>query len=252
MSRENDALERIRKYHASLEAPPGNWEAKRTLARAVRGLMDSLCATDAPPSELLAIAAQVEASARRFADQPRMIDPPGVAEGSLGGGMEMFMDRSPLVGLANPVAPPLRLDPNPETRIVLGGVTFGNAYEGAPGCVHGGHVAAVFDEALGMACIFSGVPGMTGEITVSYRKPTPIHVTYPCGSRPDSTAWKAARSTRPVSCTSKARCSRSRPACSSRSSATSSASCARRRYSANPIWTGIWTGTLVKKFSFAT
>jgi acyl-coenzyme A thioesterase PaaI-like protein len=186
MSRENDALERIRKYHASLEAPPGNWEAKRTLARAVRGLMDSLCATDAPPSELLAIAAQVEASARRFADQPRMIDPPGVAEGSLGGGMEMFMDRSPLVGLANPVAPPLRLDPNPETRIVLGGVTFGNAYEGAPGCVHGGHVAAVFDEALGMACIFSGVPGMTGEITVSYRKPTPIHVPLRIEARFDS------------------------------------------------------------------
>jgi acyl-coenzyme A thioesterase PaaI-like protein len=176
MSRSDDALERIRSYHANLEAPPGNWEAKRTLARAVRGLMDSLCATDAPPEELLAIAAQVEESARRFADQPRMIDPPGVAEGSLGGGMEMFMDRSPLVGLANPVAPPLRLDPNPETRTVRGSVTFGNAYEGAPGCVHGGHVAAVFDEALGMACIFSGVPGMTGEITVSYRKPTPIHV----------------------------------------------------------------------------
>ncbi len=37
-------------------------------------------------------------------------------------------------------------------------------------------MAAVFDEALGMACMFSGGPGMTGEITVSYRKPTPIHV----------------------------------------------------------------------------
>jgi len=187
MSRENDALERIRNYHASLEAPPGNWEAKRTLARAVRGLMDSLCATDAPPSELLAIAAQVEESARRFADQPRMIDPPGVAEGSLGGGMEMFMDRSPLVGLANPVAPPLRLDPNPETRIVRGSVTFGNAYEGAPGCVHGGHVAAAFDEALGMACIFSDNPGMTGEITIRYRKPTPTKTPLRIEARLDGT-----------------------------------------------------------------
>ena len=169
-------LERIRSYHANLEAPPGNWEAKRTLAAAIRGLMDSLCATDAPPSELLAIASQVEESARRFKDQPRMTNPPGVAEGSLVGGMEMFIDRSPLVGLANPMAPPLRLVPDLESRLVDGSVTFGNAYEGAPGCAHGGHVAAVFDEALGMACIFSGVPGMTGEITVSYRRPTPIHV----------------------------------------------------------------------------
>ena len=37
-------------------------------------------------------------------------------------------------------------------------------------------MAAVFDEALGLACVFSGVPGMTGEITVRYRKPTPIEV----------------------------------------------------------------------------
>ena len=34
-------------------------------------------------------------------------------------------------------------------------------------------MAAVFDEALGMACIFSGGPAMTGEITVRYHKPTP-------------------------------------------------------------------------------
>jgi len=68
--------------------------------------MDCLCATDAPESELQAIAAQVRSSASRFGGQPRMTDPPGVAEGSLAGGMETFMDRSPIVGLSNPVAPP--------------------------------------------------------------------------------------------------------------------------------------------------
>ncbi len=176
MTESDGFLERIRRYHANLETPPGNWEAKRTLASAIRALMENLCATDAPAEELLAIATQVEASAQRFANQPRMTNPPGVAEGSLVGGMEMFMDRSPLVGLANPMAPPLRLNPDVENRFVHGSVEFGNAYEGAPGCVHGGHVAAAFDEALGMACMFSGGPGMTGEITVSYRKPTPIHV----------------------------------------------------------------------------
>ena len=32
----------------------------------------------------------------------------------------------------------------------------------------------MFDEALGMATVFSGEPGMTGWIRVSYRAPTPL------------------------------------------------------------------------------
>ena len=138
--------------------------------------MDCLCATDASEEALLEIAEQVRASARGFSGKPRMSDLPGVAEGSLAGGMEMFMDRSPLVGLSNPLAPPVELDPDHDAKRVRGSVTFGSAYEGAPGCVHGGFVAAVFDEALGLACVFSGEPGMTGELTVRYRVPTPIRV----------------------------------------------------------------------------
>jgi acyl-coenzyme A thioesterase PaaI-like protein len=168
--------QQVAEYQAKLDKVPGNWEAKRKLASAVRELMDCLCATDAPAEELLAIAAQVEESAHRFSSQPLMTDPPGVAEASLIGGMESFMDRSPVKGLANPIAPPADLTPDNDAKVVRGSVTFGNAYEGAPGCAHGGWVAAVFDEALGMACIFSGGPAMTGEITVSYRKPTPTKV----------------------------------------------------------------------------
>jgi acyl-coenzyme A thioesterase PaaI-like protein len=52
---------------------------------------------------------------------------------------------------------------------------FGSAYEGPPGCVHGGYVAAAFDEVLGYAETFSGAPGMTGTLTVVYRTPTPLH-----------------------------------------------------------------------------
>ena len=175
MSEESESVfEHIRIEREKIEESPGTWPAKRKLAEAVRKLTHCLCATDAPEEELLAIAAQVEASAARFSDQPRMLNPPGVAEMSLAGGMEVFRDRSPLVGVANPLAPPLELDPNPDTKLVTGSVNFGRAFEGAPGCAHGGFVAAVFDEALGMACIFSGSPGMTASITIDYRKPTPI------------------------------------------------------------------------------
>lgn len=176
MTEKDPVFARIQDYREKLEHAPGTWPAKRTLASAVRELMEYLCATDAPEEELLSIAEQVRESARRFASQPEMTDLPGVAEGSLAGGMEMFMDRSPILGLANPLAPPLQLTPDHDDQVVRGNVTFGNAYEGAPGCVHGGYVSAVFDEALGMACVFSGGPGMTGELTIRYRKPTPTHV----------------------------------------------------------------------------
>ncbi|MCH2174084.1 PaaI family thioesterase, partial [Myxococcota bacterium] len=91
-------------------------------------------------------------------------------EQQTGGG---HFDFSPLIGLSNPLAPPIRLD-STEGK-VNAEVTFGSAYEGAPGCVHGGCLAAAFDEILGYAQTFSGQPGMTGTLTTIYRSPTPIH-----------------------------------------------------------------------------
>ena len=55
-----------------------------------------------------------------------------------------------------------------------GRAVFGAAYEGPPGCVHGGLVAAAFDEVLGFANSLSGHPGMTGTLTIRYRHPTPL------------------------------------------------------------------------------
>ena len=41
--------------------------------------------------------------------------------------------------------------------------------------MHGGFVAAAFDEVLGFVQSLSGRPGMTGTLIVRYRKPTPLH-----------------------------------------------------------------------------
>ena len=41
--------------------------------------------------------------------------------------------------------------------------------------VHGGFVAATFDEVLGFVQSLGGNPGMTGTLTVKYRRPTPLH-----------------------------------------------------------------------------
>ena len=51
---------------------------------------------------------------------------------------------------------------------------FSNGHTGPPGTVHGGWVAYAFDEVLGWANVHAGHPGMTGKLTVRYRKPTPV------------------------------------------------------------------------------
>jgi len=89
-----------------------------------------------------------------------------------------FFDRSPIVGLSNPLAAPLALEMGTDEegrRIVIGRVVFNAAYEGPPGNVHGGMVAAAWDEVLGMAQSLSGQAGFTGTLTVRYRSPTPLY-----------------------------------------------------------------------------
>lgn len=87
-------------------------------------------------------------------------------------------DFSPLLGRANPLAPPMEfsIDSSGDVPKVCADVTFGHAYEGPPGHVHGGIVAAAFDELLGATQAMSGSPGMTANLVVNYRAPTPLHV----------------------------------------------------------------------------
>ena len=171
-------LERIARFRAVDAEIPPIWQAKRELAAAVRGLVGCICATGAGEEDLYAAATALRAIAARFAAKPVMSDQPGVVEMALSdnetvSGMENFHDRSPVIGRSNPIAPPLQFVPDLERGLVTGTGCFGNAYEGAPGCVHGGFVAAALDELLGMACIFSGNPGMTGTLEIRYRSPTP-------------------------------------------------------------------------------
>jgi acyl-coenzyme A thioesterase PaaI-like protein len=53
---------------------------------------------------------------------------------------------------------------------------FSDGHTGPPGTVHGGWVAFAFDEILGWANVEAGAPGMTGRLTVRYRRPTPVGV----------------------------------------------------------------------------
>lgn len=59
--------------------------------------------------------------------------------------------------------------------VTRGSVSLDIAWEGPPGFVHGGHVAHLFDCVLGQHNLNVGVPGMTGTLTIRYRRPTPLH-----------------------------------------------------------------------------
>jgi hypothetical protein len=106
----------------------------------------------------------------------------GSPEGSVGGrgfsgvspeGSDTFADQSPVIGLANITAPPAVLKLS--DGVVEGFVSFGVAYEGPPGHVHGGWISSVFDEVLGMVQAVTKKPGMTAHLEVTYRRPTPLN-----------------------------------------------------------------------------
>jgi acyl-coenzyme A thioesterase PaaI-like protein len=83
-----------------------------------------------------------------------------------------FFPYSPLIGPRNPLAPPAEL--SVRDGRVHGRVRFGAAYTGPPTSVHGGVIAALFDELLGCANLANEVGGMTGTLRIRYRAPTPI------------------------------------------------------------------------------
>ena len=160
-------------WKAAEMSASGSWAEKRRLADAMRVVIERLTTSDAPEQELRAAADALERYAERLANHPQTTRYVGFAESANAGDVGAFFDQSPIIGLANPIAPPVVM--RAEGQRVLGSVRFGSAYEGPPGCVHGGWVAAAFDELLGFAQSLTGSPGMTGTLTVRYRKPTPLH-----------------------------------------------------------------------------
>lgn len=160
--------------------------ARDRLADAVREFHDLAVRGAADVEHLRDAAEKIRAIAEHLNDKV-----PTESYGSLAGmsdhvsgaeGRTSFLDRSPISGSMNPLAAPMRMFiqyPDLEHGVegsVTGRVTYGLAYEGPPGCVHGGFVAAAFDEVLGQSQSLTGEPGMTGELVVRYKAPTPLHV----------------------------------------------------------------------------
>jgi len=106
------------------------------------------------------------------------------SESSVGSGYEYGAGNSlsyrPISGNCNAVSPQMQYfllqEPQDENKKLIGKVTFAPAYEGPPGLVHGGYIAACMDEMFGIAVSHSDIkePCMTGTMKVIYRAPVPL------------------------------------------------------------------------------
>jgi acyl-coenzyme A thioesterase PaaI-like protein len=139
------------------------------LAEAMRELIDAVMVSyDADEGALLEVADDVRRLAFRLSGGTARAERAGYEARSHGD----YLPRSPIVGEASPLSP--RLDWDVVDDHVEARGTFSAAYEGPPGFVHGGIIALAFDEILGIANISAGHPGMTGTLTIKYRRPTPL------------------------------------------------------------------------------
>ncbi len=147
-------------------------EPGERLSNAARKLVEKITTADAPEEELLEMARALEEINRRLESFPIRTGRTGFSSSATETDVTSYLSFGPLTGKLNPIAPPL--DIKNEDNQTIGHVNFGYAYEGPPGHVHGGYIAAMFDELLGFAQGFSGQPGVTGTLTIRYRRPTPL------------------------------------------------------------------------------
>lgn len=156
--------------------PPFNdeWVAKRRVANAIKQLSEVLVTSTPDIEKMHAIAEQLEVTATDFSESPRIFGRQDwAASGEHGSFGQISHELNALAGWSNPVAPPV--NSWFEDELARGSCLCGWAYEGPPGSVHGGFIAAIFDQFLGMAQSIGGQPGMTAYLHVNYHSRTPLN-----------------------------------------------------------------------------
>jgi acyl-coenzyme A thioesterase PaaI-like protein len=185
-----DTGDPIRSWFPQDAEPTENQLAKHELTDHLRALIGDVLRLDsgAASADELAEAEQLLASARKQVGALPKVQ-------SLFSSDQDFslFERSPFSGRGNALATPLHVQfVGDEMRAHT---TYGDAYEGPPGTVHGGHVMAAFDDLLGVAQAASGQAGFTGTLSVRMVARTPLHkrIDYEAGVESVSgrkvTAW---------------------------------------------------------------
>jgi acyl-coenzyme A thioesterase PaaI-like protein len=142
------------------------------LGEALRGLVDASVRTTVPASELREVATVVRAARERLAASTR----PATQLPVLDDPVAFRRVYNPVNGVGSALAPPVlfRSATADGEDGVVAETSFGLAYEGPPGFLHGGMSGLVMDQALGAAAIRAGLWGMTARLELDYRRPVPL------------------------------------------------------------------------------
>ncbi len=153
--------------------------ARRELAEAVRELAELVVDADVPGPVLAALAGDLDPLADELCASVGATSPLrslGLVDTRAGAGPARLPDLHDVmladivVGPCNPFAAPLAVTSEGGVAVATG--TFPSRYEGAPGQVQAGTVAAAFDIVLAAANRLAGTTGPTVELTLAQHHPT--------------------------------------------------------------------------------
>ncbi len=180
----------------SVPAPPSAWQLAHqmgdtlpdpadlpdevfALVDAARRLVDAVVGTDLDAGERAVLTAELEAITNRLSGARRE---PLIALGRHADGRIENLTQAGS-GRLNPHAPALVFDPidlpsataEPAAIEVIGRTLLTDAHGGPPERAHGGVVATLLDETIGLAATVSGATGLTAGLNLRYRAGTPLH-----------------------------------------------------------------------------
>ncbi|MEL7209814.1 MAG: hypothetical protein AAGK32_16540 [Actinomycetota bacterium] len=167
--------EDARELWISRPPPEGGRRAqKHRLVERTKELVEAVALLDLEHVDEDDLAALIETTgeAAETVDRHRSLREKGGLSAA-GGEDAVLTERSGISGLSNPLAAPLEISFDGE--LTRGRAVYGAAYEGPPDSLHGGFVAAAFDDLLGCAQMVSGSAGFTGTLTVRMVAPTPLY-----------------------------------------------------------------------------
>lgn len=141
------------------------------LTDAVRELMDATIRTEADHDAITAARTAIQAATDTLRSRQR--DETRLVRYAVGGRPVVWSNA--VIGLRNPIAPPLTIHHGEDGTQCWSEFTLNGAYEGPPGLVHGGVCALVLDHVLGEAAS-EGLtkPLFTGTLTVRFVRGTPL------------------------------------------------------------------------------
>jgi acyl-coenzyme A thioesterase PaaI-like protein len=139
------------------------------LADSLRRLIDISIRTEADPETVAAARAKIDSAAEELSGSLK----PGTFGVQLAPDGQTVAWGNVVIGLRNPVAPPLVIHHEPD-GVVWSEFVLGAAYEGPPGHVHGGVCALILDHVLGATAHQPLRPAYTGSLILRYVRRTEL------------------------------------------------------------------------------